>query len=30
VWHRVSGDVNRAINDEPRLIEPLAPLESGE
>ncbi|SAL75651.1 SOS response-associated peptidase [Caballeronia telluris] len=30
VWHRVSGDVNRAVNDEPRLIEPLAPLESGE
>jgi len=23
VWHRVTTDVNRAINDEPRLIEPL-------
>ena len=25
VWHRVTSDVNRAINDEPRLIEPLEP-----
>ena len=23
VWHRVTPDVNRAINDDPRLIEPL-------
>ncbi|SAL43175.1 SOS response-associated peptidase [Caballeronia humi] len=26
IWHRVTSDVNRAINDEPRLIEPLEPL----
>jgi putative SOS response-associated peptidase YedK len=26
VWHRVSSDVNRATNDEPRLIEPLETL----
>jgi putative SOS response-associated peptidase YedK len=26
VWHRVSTDVNRATNDEPRLIEPLETL----
>lgn len=23
VWHRVTSDVNRTVNDEPRLIEPL-------
>jgi putative SOS response-associated peptidase YedK len=26
VWHRVSSDVNRATNDEARLIEPLAEI----
>jgi putative SOS response-associated peptidase YedK len=26
VWHRVTMDVNRATNDEPRLIEPLESL----
>jgi putative SOS response-associated peptidase YedK len=26
VWHRVTSDVNRATNDEPRLIEPLAEI----
>ncbi|CDY73357.1 Gifsy-2 prophage protein [Caballeronia glathei] len=29
-WHRVSSDVNRVINDDPRLIEPLEPEQAAQ